>query len=62
MLCSSPNVEEGSILLRFLGCLWVLMTFVVSRISLILTLFLSFSFRSLKLFLLIVLGCFFGKL
>ena len=29
------NIEEVSILLRFLGCLWLLMIFVVSNISLI---------------------------
>ena len=32
----SPNVEEVSILFRFLGCLWLLMIFVMSSISLIL--------------------------
>ena len=35
-----PNVEEVSILFRFLGCQWPLMIFVVSCISLILSLFL----------------------
>ena len=30
----SPNVEEVSILLRFLGCLWLLMIFVESSICL----------------------------
>ena len=33
----SPNVEEVSILFRFLGCLWLLMIF-MSSISLILSL------------------------
>ena len=33
----SPNVEEASILLRFLNCLWLLMIFVVSSVSLILS-------------------------
>ena len=37
----SPNVEEMSILLGFLGCLLLLMIFVVSSIFLILSLFLS---------------------
>ena len=40
----SPNIEEASIILRFLGCLWFLMNFVVCSTSLILSLFLS-SFR-----------------
>ena len=35
----SLNVEEVSILFRFLGCLWILIIFVVSSISLILSLF-----------------------
>ena len=39
----SPNVEEVRILLRFYGCLWLLMIFVVSCISLILSLFISSS-------------------
>ena len=39
----SPYVEEVSILLRFLSCLWLLMVFVVSCNSLILSLFLSSS-------------------
>ena len=39
-----PNVEEVSILLRSLGCLWLLMIFDVSSISLNLSLFLSFRF------------------
>ena len=34
-----PNVEEVNILFRFWGCLWLLMIFVVSSISLILSLF-----------------------
>ena len=38
----SPNVEEVSILLRFLCCLWFLMTFVLSSISLIFSFFLKF--------------------
>ena len=53
----SPNIEEVSILLRFLGCIWLLNIFVVSSISLILSLFLSSS-RFFKLFLGIVLCCF----
>ena len=40
----SPNVEEVSILFIFWGCLWLLIIFVVSSISLILSLF-SFSSR-----------------
>ena len=35
----SLNVEEVNILLRFWGCLWLLMIFVVSSISLVLSLF-----------------------
>ena len=38
-----PNLDEVSIILRFLGCLWLLIIFVVSNISLILSLFLSSS-------------------
>ena len=38
-----PNVEEVSILFKILSCLGLLMTFVMSRISLILSLFLSSS-------------------
>ena len=37
----SLNVEEVSILKRFLSCLWLLITFVVSSISLIFSSFLS---------------------
>ena len=53
----SLNVEEVNIPLRFLGCLLLLMTFVVSSISLILSLFLSSRFfiiskKSSQLFLL----------
>ena len=39
----SPNVEEVDILFRLLGCPWLLMIFVVSSISLILSLVLSSS-------------------
>ena len=35
----SLNVDEVSILFRFLGCFWLLIIFVVSSISLILSLF-----------------------